>query len=63
MCSTLIGNYAVSREKRDVKVMAVTSSNLNRFLKIFHWQILLEIYNKGFIEDPITPYMCSYITL
>jgi len=63
MCSTLIGNYAVSREKRDVKVMAVTSSNLNRFLKIFYWQILLEIYNKGFIEDPTTPYMCSYITL
>ena len=63
MCSTLIGNYAVSREKTDVKVMAVTSSNLNRFKKIFHWQILLEIYNKGFIEDAITPYMCSYITL
>jgi len=47
--------YTLSRKRR-TKLMAVTLSNFNRFLKFFHWQILWEIC----IKDPTTYMLPHY---
>ena len=46
--------YTVS-QKGATKLMAVTSSNLNRFSKFFHHWKENEIYNKIHILFPIAP--------
>ena len=38
---TVVHAYIVSHKNGNTKLMWITSSNLNRFSKIFHWQILL----------------------
>jgi len=40
-----------------------TLSNLNPFLKCFHWQVLWEICNKVITKNPTTPCICCHTTL
>jgi len=30
--------YTVSQKKQDTKLLPITSANVNRFSKFFHWQ-------------------------
>ena len=50
---------------RDVKLFwyALTSSNINRFSKLFHYQNQAKTCNKTITKDPITPQVCRYTTL
>ena len=42
---------------------ALTSSNINRFLKLFHCQNQEKICNNTITKDPTTPQVCRYPTL
>ena len=42
-------------KKGNIKLIAVTLSNLNGFSKFFHWQIPHEICSKVIIKDPTAP--------
>jgi len=42
---------------------ALTSSNTNRFSKLFHCQNQEKICNNTITKDPITPQVCRYTTL
>ena len=42
---------------------ALTSSNKNRFSKLFHCQNQEKIYNNTITKDPTTPQVCRYTTL
>ena len=42
---------------------ALTSSNINRFSKLFHCQNQEKIYNNTITKDPTTPHVCRYTTL
>ena len=53
--------YTVS-QKGDTKLMAVTLSNLNRFLKFYHWLIFWKC-NKMTVKDSTTPCICCNTTL
>jgi len=42
---------------------ALTSSNINRFSKLFHCQNQEKTCNNTITKDPITPQVCRYTTL
>ena len=42
---------------------ALTSSNINRFSKLFRCQNQEEMCNNTITKDPATPQMCRYTTL
>ena len=42
---------------------ALTSSNINRFSKLFHCQNHEKMYNNIITKDPTTPQVCRYTTL
>ena len=42
---------------------AVTSSNINRFSKLFNCQNQEKICNNTITKDPITPQVCRYTSL
>jgi len=42
---------------------ALTSSNINRFAKLFHCQNQEKICNNTITKDPTTPQVCCYTTL
>ena len=42
---------------------ALTSSNINRFSKLFHYQNQEKMYNNTITKDPTTPQVCRYTTL
>ena len=42
---------------------ALTSSNINRFSKLFHFQNQAKMFNKTITKDPTTPQVCRYTTL
>jgi len=42
-------------KKGSITIIAVTLSNLNGFLKLFHQQVLQEICSKVIIKDPTAP--------
>ena len=42
---------------------ALTSSNINRFSKLFHCQNHEKICNNTITKDPTTPQVCCYATL
>ena len=37
-CVVLVCMYTVSQKKQDTKLLPITSPNVNRFSKFFHWQ-------------------------
>ena len=41
----------------------LTSSNINRFSKLFHFQNQEKMCNKTITKDPTTPQVCRYTTL
>jgi len=41
----------------------LTSSNINRFSKLFHCQNQEKMYNNTITKDPTTPHVCRYTTL
>jgi len=41
---------------------ALTSPNINRFLKLFHYQNQAKICNNNVNKDPTTPQVCRYTT-
>ena len=42
---------------------ALTSSNINRFSKLFHCQNQEKTCNNSVTKDPTTPQVCRYTTL
>jgi len=50
-------------QKGATKLMAVTSSNLNRVSKFFYQWKESEISNKIYVSLPTTPYICCRTTL
>jgi len=46
-----------------VLTYTLTSSNINRFSKLFHFQNHENICNKTITKDPTTPQVCRYTTL
>ena len=44
-------------------VRLITSSNINRFSKLFHYQNQEKICNNTITKDPTTPQVCRYTTL
>ena len=42
---------------------ALTSSNINRFSKLFHCQNHEKMCNNTITKDPTTPYVCRYARL
>jgi len=44
-------------------VYALTSSNINRFSKLFHCQNQKKMCNNTITKDPITPQVCRYTAL
>jgi len=46
-----------------VFLFALTSSNINRFSKLFHCQNQEKICNNTITKDPTTPQACRYTTL
>ena len=42
---------------------ALTSSNINRFLKLFHCQNQEKMCNNTITKDPTIPQVCRYTTL
>jgi len=47
-------NYTVS-QKQYTKLLLITSTNVNRFSKFFHWQTQWKICNKFIFQYPTTP--------
>jgi len=43
--------------------MPISSSNINRFSKFFHWWNQQKICSNTNAKDPTTPHRCRYITL
>jgi len=57
-------NYRVAQNKwHSFFVYALTSSNINRFSKLFYCQNQNKMCNNTITKDPTTPQMCSYTTL
>ena len=54
--------YAYVSQKEATKLWAVTLSNLNRFLRIFHQQTQLEICYTTLCSHFTTPNICRYTT-
>ena len=50
-------------QKGNTKLTAITLLILNRFSKLFHCQILQQIFSKVFIRDPTAPHTRRYTTL
>jgi len=48
---------------RDTKLLSISSWNIDRFLKFFHYYCQQEICNKKITTDPITSKRCRYNTL
>jgi len=38
LCTVLHNVYTLCLEKQDIKLLPITSPNVNRFSKFFHWQ-------------------------
>ena len=55
--------YTVSGKKRTNSILGITSSNTDRFKKLFHFYNLLEICNKAVVKYPIAPKTRHYTTL
>jgi len=55
-------NYRVA-QKWQFFWYALISSNINRFLKLFHSQNQEKMCNNSIIKDPTTPQVCRYTTL
>jgi len=47
--------YTVSQKKQDTKLLPITSPNVNRFSKFFHWQTHWLICNKSIFKYSTTP--------
>ena len=50
-------------KKQNTKLLAITSPNINRFSKLFHYQTQQEICNKDVFKYPTTSQTCRYTTL
>ena len=55
--------YRLARKKIAPFLYALTSSNINRFSRLFHFQNQEKICNNTFTKDPATPQVCRYTTL
>ena len=55
--------YTASRKKRTNSILAISSSNTDRFTKFFHFYNLLEICEKAVFKYPIAPKTRHYTTL
>ena len=55
--------YTVFQKNQAPKLLAVTLSNLNRFLKFFHWQTQQEICCTALCRHSTIPNVCRYTTL
>ena len=62
MVSTLLGAMYRAAQKMAVIWYALTSSNINRFSKLFHCQNQEKICNNTITKDPTTPKVCRYTT-
>jgi len=51
------------RKKRVYSILGITSSNIGRLSKFFHFRNLLEICNKAVVKYLTTPQTCHYTTL
>ena len=58
-------DYHVYRVAQNIGniLYALSSSNISRFLTLFHRQNLEKICNNTITEDPTTPQVCRYTTL
>ena len=55
--------YNVSLEKRYTWLLIITSANVDRFSKLFLWQIPKEIVHVTITVSSTSPYQCCYTTL
>ena len=55
--------YRVAQKMAQFFWYALTSSNINRFLKLFHCQNQEKMCNNTITKDPTTPQVCRYTTL
>ena len=55
--------YRVAKKMAQFFWYAVTSSNTNRFSKLFHCQNQEKMCNNTITKDPTTPQVCRYTTL
>ena len=55
-------SYRVAQNMRPF-LYALTSSNINRFSKLFHCQNHAKICNNNTTKDPTTPQVCRYSTM
>ena len=51
------------QNKNGIFLFVLTSSNINRFSKLFHCQNQEKIGNNSITKDPTTPQVCRYTTL
>jgi len=55
--------YRVAQKNCTVFCYTLTSSKINRFSKLFHYQNQEKMYNNTITKDPTTPQVCHYTTL
>jgi len=60
---SLLSSYRVAQKWHSFFSYALTSSNINRFAKLFHCQNQEKMYNNTITKDPTTPQVRRYTTL
>jgi len=55
--------YRVAQKMAQFFLYALTSSNINQFLKLFHCQNQEKMCNNTITKDFTTPQVCRYTTL
>jgi len=58
-----MNEYRVAQEIAQLFLYALTSSNINRFSKLFHHQNQAKTFNNTITKDPTKPQVCRCIIL